>query len=160
MAMALQTVAALDPETKKALIGGALGLINSAPIIAFGAAMVVNLQWNLEHLAIKRERVTETRQVILSRPFAGESKFQTEDVPTDKWKYSLVRLDTITAADVDHKDPNKTPLAPPLMSSAVRLADNGLDVAASAARLAEKQIEVTSQKGAIQGVIEFFLGSG
>ena len=123
-------VAKLSAEDKKNLIGAGLGLLNSAPIIAFGAAMMVNLQWNLEHFA-----------------FNGRER-------------RFIRLSTKQAADVDHNDPNLTSLAPPLMSSAARLADDGLDVAASAASLAQKQIETVSQKGAIQGLFEFFFGSG
>ena len=126
----LATLAALDPESKKQLIGAGLGLLNSAPIVALGAALAVNLQWNLAHIAF------------------------------NIYKTHFFRLSTVAAADVDHRDPNLTGLAPPLMSSAVRLADNGLDVAASAAVLAQKQIDTASQKGAIQGVFEFFFGGG
>lgn len=135
----------ISSEDKKMLIGAGLGLINSAPLIALASAMVVNLQWNLEHLAIQKK---------------ADYPAATGSFPSGKpkYKYSLVRLDTVTAADVDHKDPNKTPLAPPLMSSAARLADNGLDVAASAARLAEKSIENTSKGGAIDAIFKFWFG--
>ena len=118
----LAALAALDPESKKQIIGAGLGLLNSAPIIALGAALAVNIQWNLEHLAWNNTRKT------------------------------FVRLSTIEAADTDHRDPDKTSIAPPLMSSAARLADDGLDVAASAARLAESSIQ-TQQSGGLIGTI-------
>lgn len=140
MAMALKAVTAMDPDTRKQLIGAGLGLFNSAPVVALAAAMVVNLQWNLEHIAIEKY---------------WDSK---SDPP--KHKYRFRRLSTLVAADVDHKDPNKTSLAPPLMASATRLADNGLDVAASAARLAEKSIETVTAKGMFASIWEFWFGGG
>ena len=143
----LAALAMLDPESKKAIIGAGLGLLNSAPIVALGAALAINLQWNLEHIAIKKTGIAVADNVR-GPPYTRVVN-----------SYSFVRLSTKEAADVDHNDPNRTPIAPPLMSSAARLADDGLDVAASAARLAEKQIETVSQKGAIQGVIEFLFGS-
>ena len=131
----LAALASLDPESKKQIIGAGLGLLNSAPIVALGAALAVNVQWNLEHLAIKKE-----------------------DIGKPNYKYSFRRLTTKEAADVDHNDPNLTSLAPPLMSSATRLADNGLDVAASAAELAQKSIETVSSRGMFQGIWEFWFG--
>ena len=143
----LAAAVALDPESKKAIIGAGLGLLNSAPIIALGAIALTNLQWNLEHIAIQKTMVGVPDQER-GPPF-------TKAVA----RYSFKRLSTIQAADTDHNDPNRTSIAPPIMSNAARLADDGLDVAASAAALAEKQIETVSQKGAIQGVIEFLFGA-
>lgn len=126
----LAALAALDPESKKQIIGAGLGLLNSAPIIALGAALAVNLQWNLEHIAWDNRRRT------------------------------FIRLSTVEAADVDHKDPDRTGLAPPLMSSATRLADNGLDVAASAARLAEASIHRQQTGGLIGTILTGIFGTG
>ena len=120
----------LSSEDKKTLIGAGLGLINSAPIIALGAALVTNIQWNLEHIA------------------------------WDNNKKTFIRLSTVEAADTDHRDPNRTSLAPPLMSSAARLADDGLDVAASAAQLAQKSLETHQQRGLIGDIITTIFGEG
>lgn len=40
-----------DPTIRKDLIGASLGFLNSAPVVALGAAAVAMIQWNLEHLA-------------------------------------------------------------------------------------------------------------
>lgn len=124
----LASLSQLDPESRQQLIGAGLGLLNSAPIVAFGAIMLTNLQWNLEHIAF--------------------------DTKTKKFK----RLSTLQAADADHNDPALTSLAPPLMSSAARLADDGLDVAASAAALAQQAIETHASKGLVGDIQSFIFG--
>ena len=126
----LAALAALDPDSKKTLIAAGLGLINSAPLIALSATALVNLQWNLEHLAFN----TRTK--------------------------TFKRLSTLEAADVDHDNPDLTSLAPPLMSSAARLADDGLDVAASAASLAQASIQTQQQQGLIGTILTGIFGGG
>lgn len=130
MSTVLALASQLDPESKQLIVKSGLALINSAPLIAASAVLLTNLQWNLEHLAFN----TTTR------------KFK--------------RLSTKEAADVDHNNPNLTSLAPPLMSSAARLADDGLDVAASAASLAQKSIETHQAKGLIGDIQAFLFGTG
>lgn len=128
----MSTIAAAalsDPEVQKNLIALGLGVLDSAPAVIFATAAVAAVQWQLEHTALNRN---------------PEGKF---------W---IKRLTTHETSNL--KDKNNTPLSPPIVSLAIRLADAGADTAEAALGLATAQIQAQKSGGLVRSIQQFLFG--
>ena len=125
----LATMSTLSPDDKKLLVNAGIGLLQSAPVVAIGAILAGAITWNLEHLAIGK---------------------------CSDGRYRLRRLSTQDTSNLRDKD--LTPLGPPIMSTAMRLADAGADTAEAAFQLAQRESEGHAKGGLISDVQRFIFG--
>lgn len=170
MALALKT-ALMDKDTQKNLIDGAVGVLNAAPVAAMATVVALFVSWQLEHLSFETGDIpiyaNQSRTIITPittiTPHGRSVDFVERSV-TEKviigyrTGRKLTRLSTADTSFLN--DPNKTPLMPPIQSTAIRLADAGSDVAEAAFALAQQQLESTKAKGLIQTGLEFLFGGG
>jgi hypothetical protein len=131
--------------TEKEKVEVIKGTSNVLAIVAGSAItqLITILQWNLEHLAVQKryfdfqgQEITGTNPRNIERGYRG---FTTS--------YSLQRITTLEATDVDTNNFNFTPLAPPLLSTAHRAADLVGDSAEAAAAIAESSLKSFNQGG-------------
>ena len=78
-----------------------------------------------------------------------------EHVAWDSHEKRFVRLSTQDTSNL--RDPDKTPLAPPILSTTVRLTDAGADTAEQAAKLAQSAIKA-QQDGGLLGLLSNVTG--
>lgn len=126
--VASQALQNLSPEDKANLVKLGSVAIQSAPIAGLAAAVLIIAQWNLEHLSLDNST----------------------------GKYMLRRLSTKDTSILNNS--NLTPISPPVMSLATRLADSGADTAEAALSLAQQQLNAVSKGGLIGAGLEFIFG--
>jgi hypothetical protein len=148
MMMAKQAFDSLSQEDKNNIAKIGMVLIQSAPIAALGAALTGIIQWNLEHISLETKYISGYRRAIVN----GREIV----IPAQRKKYSLRRLSTMDTSIL--KDPNLTPLSPPVMSMATRLADAGADTAEAALSLAQQHIATNRSSGLVGNIASFLFG--
>jgi len=170
----------LQDYDKELIANGIISLVNSAPIVALSATLAAIVQWNLEHLSIAKERHPVFMTVEEQKEVPYESYERVYDptshseqlitvtktkVVTEKRRvlshytesYHLKRLSTKDTSDL--QDPNKTPIAPPILSAAARVADMGLDTAEQTAAIAQSQMQTFQTSGIVGSLRSMFFGN-
>lgn len=127
----LRTLSELPEEDKDRAFKLIVALMASSPFAAAGAAAVVILQWNLEHISIVKSK----------GKFAGFKRLSTAETST------------LT-------NTNLTPISPPIMSLALRVGDAGADTAEAALQLAQEHIRTNQSRGLIGNISSFLFGGG